>query len=72
MRQKIHTCLLNSAKVAIVSPIAKGISAETPSVIFAEVYTDKFKLCPLVAEKILHFGCEQTQKCIDVRCYQFE
>ena len=72
MRQKIHTGLLNSAKVAIVSPITEGISAEMLSVIFAEVYTDRFKLCPLVAERILHFECEQTQKCIHVRCYQFE
>lgn len=44
MRQKIHTCLLNSGKVAIVSSITAGIPTGMLRVILGEVHIDRSKL----------------------------
>jgi hypothetical protein len=73
MRQKIHTCLLNSAKLAIVSPITDGIFAETLIVISGEVPTDSNWVVLSCSKKILAFRMQTVAlKCVDVRCYQFE
>lgn len=44
MRQKIHTGLLNSAKVAIVSPITEANFTEMLIVISGEVRIEESKL----------------------------
>jgi hypothetical protein len=63
MRQKIHTCLLNSAKLAIVSPITEGFFAETLIVISGEVpiVPNCVASSCLVGKKFSHFECRQSR-----------